>query len=821
MKRKLLWVAVMFALGEVTYIFTDRVIQIGIILIMLICCGKIKDKIGIKQCFLLFSVFILGLVRVLLWEQNCILENYLYGTNGNIEKLEEEDYSLSWHNKNTVSQVIISGEGMVVDVLKDATGNDYIVELDYIKGDFGEIYEKNRVIIYSSSKELILGKRYTVTGELSLFEGGTNPGAFDMYMYYKGKNIRFSLKGADLVEVKEEKISLFYKYKTWLVDLRDSLSKRLDKIVADKYAGIYKSILLGNKQDVSKEIKSLYRINGIGHLLAISGLHVSLIGGLIYKIFRRLGFNFIISGGTSIFIIISYGLMAGGSDSTIRAVIMILLSIIGEILGRNYDMLTGMSLALIIILLINPYKIYDGGVKLSFIAVLGVAVGKYICNIYLKQTKLKKLKKKKPLIYKAITSFIMSSSITAMTFPVVVALYYEASVYSIIINLIVIPLFTPVVGLGIAALVISCFDMGLAGIVIVLGEKILDFYETLCIVFMELPLGNINFGEINIIQIILYYCVIVVFLIVIRSELQIKLREKLYRKTGKWLNKKALCFFVYGMYLLASTGVMVFLYAWNIESKGECICFLDVGQGDGILIRSKYGVNMVIDGGSVSNEAVGEYVIVPALKAMKMARVDYWFITHTDSDHISGLIYILEQGRLSGIEIKNIIVSKYICQDEELKELEQLAKSNLVDITYMEAGSVIAGADFGMKIIYPDMPNEELDKNKASMVLEYTSDNIKAIFTGDVDTEGCEYIYKYLKMTEGDLWDILKIPHHGSRYSISPMLYSLVNEGYSIISCGYNNIYGHPHEDTIKTLENVGCEILRTDIMGAIYVYGK
>lgn len=821
MKRKLLWVAVMFALGEVTYLFADGVIQISIMFIMLICCVKKQEKISLQEKVILLVSFVTGIGNIYFEDSNDWLEKSLYDGNAGYSVLEEtDDYYISCYKKNNISY-LVTGEATVIDILNGGTGNNYVLKFDYLEGDFGELKGESKMIAYGAKQELVLGKKYLVSGELNLFDNQTNPGSFDMRTYYKAEGIDFYLNKCSFTETaRGEKISLIYKYKHQLIRLNKYLGEKFESFVSTDYVGLYKSILLGDKKGISTELKSLYRVNGIAHILAISGLHISLIGGLIYKLFRRLGIGFFVSGTASICIIVSYGIMTGNSNSTIRAVIMLALSIIGEIVGRNYDMLTGMALALVILLLINPYKLYDGGVILSFVAIVGVAVGRYITNIIFSKSNMKKIKKKKPYIYKIINLFIMTFSVNSMTLPIVSKLYYEIPLYSVFINLIVIPLFTPVVFLGLVALFISFFDNSLARVVIMPGEKIFGLYDKLCSVVMQLPYSNINIGKINLLQIIIYYFMVLIFLCIIRPDSHRKIRDKLYRKTGKWLEKKNLYIFIYGVYFTSLACVFSFIYLWNKESKNECVCFLDVGQGDGILIRSESGINIIIDGGSSSEENVGEYVIAPALKYMGMANVDYWFITHADLDHVSGLLYILETGKSSGISIKNIVVSKYIFEDEISGELIELASDNEVDIMYMDAGTSIMGKDFIIKAVFPHEGFVAEDKNQASLVLEYTTNNMSMLFTGDIDEKACENVYRQCINNGKYLYDVLKVPHHGSKYSVSTELYSLFFNGYGVISCGENNMYGHPHDETLSSLSGNGINILITKYMGAIVFNG-
>ncbi len=820
MKRKLLWVAVMFALGEVTYIFAGRVIQISIIFIMLICCVKKTQRLCIKDKILLMLMFVCGVLNIYFRDACDVVEDTIYSIpTGYITIKETKDFYIGSYSKNETDNYFITGRVVVTDKIQKEEEYTYVLKFEFMESKYGQINCNNKALVYGVTEDLVLGRKYYFEGKICLFNSETNPGGFDMRTYYKAKNIDFYLDDCRFRVDNNTSVPLFYRYKSFLLELKKSLSKRLEAFVSPDNVGVYKSILLGDKDNVSLDLKSLYRINGIAHILAISGLHISLIGGLLYKLLRKLGLGFIISGGISIFIIISYGIMTGGSNSTTRAVIMLVLSIFGEVLGRNYDMLTGMALALIILLVVNPYKLYDGGVILSFMAVVGVVVGRYICNLIFSKGTPKKIKKKNIYVFKLVNLLVVSLSVNSVTFPIIINLYYEIPLYSVFINVIVIPLFTLVVFCGIIALIASFYDVSLARVIIMPGEKIIEFYEELCKKLIEIPYSNVNIGKINIICIMLYYFLLLSFLYSIQSDAKKKIRERIYKKTGRWFNNKNINILIFGIYIFAFCLTFGFCYLWNEESKKECVCFLDVGQGDGILIRSENGVNIVIDGGSTSEQNIGEYVISPALKYMGMAKVEYWFVTHADIDHISGLLYILEMGKRSGIEVKNIVVSKYIYQDENLDNIIELAALNNVNIIYVDAGTSFSGEDFKIKVIFPYENYEMVNKNQASLVLEYTSNSMSMLFTGDIDKDVCEKVYERCIEDGVCLYDVLKIPHHGSRNSFSQELYSLTLNGHAVISCSINNIYGHPHEEVLTAITGMGIDLLMTKNQGAIVFY--
>lgn len=794
MKRLLLWFAVMFALGEVTYMFAGKVITISIIFIMLICCAKKYVSISIPEKILLTLCFVLGVLNV-------------HRINTTLLKAEKEYY--------------ISGSSIIVDKKEGDFGFTYTVEfVDTVFCD-GEEYKVGKVIIYGVEEVYSIGDLCQVQGTLETFEQARNPGSFDMKMYYRSNGINFYMNNVKIYNSEKSNKNgfknMFYAYKNKLYDWREDLLAKMRAYISEEFVGVFESILLGEKSNLKSDVRMLYRINGIAHILAISGLHVTLVGGMIYKLLRQIGFRFVLSGGISIGIVLSYGLMTGNSNSTMRAVIMIVISLVGEILGRNYDMLTGMGVAIIFMLIANPYKIYDGGAILSFLAVVGVALGQYVSKKIFCLKKLKRLKKKRLYIYSFINSIIITISINIITFPVIINLYYEFPLYSVVINLIVIPLVTLVVILGILSLVMSCINLEMARFMIYPGEKILQFYEWLCNVFLEFPYSTVNVGVISTTEVVLYYlCVLTVFVLSV-EKIKKYLKEKIYKRTRRWFDKRewATLLIVINLFLVGLFGFGIALT--HVQNKREIICFLDVGQGDGILIRTKNGTNMVIDGGSSSNDELGEYVLMPAIKYMAMSNIDYWFVTHADHDHISGLEYILEEGKKTGIKINNLVVSKNIYRDEELENLLALAVNENINIIYFDYCEQITDGEFAISCCFPYKEFEIEDKNQGSMALSYVSSDLKILFTGDMDSKACEAMLEQENNVLESQYDVLKVPHHGSKYSVCESLYSRVS-GYGVISCGEDNIYGHPHQETLRELEDSNCRILMTKNEGAIFI---
>ena len=239
--------------------------------------------------------------------------------------------------------------------------------------------------------------------------------------------------------------------------------------------------------------------------------------------------------------------------------------------------------------------------------------------------------------------------------------------------------------------------------------------------------------------------------------------------------------------------------------------FLDVGQGDGIAIRT-HDAFITVDGGSSDVKNVGKYRIIPFIKYKGIRAIDYAIISHLDNDHVSGGRELLEQSDNGGIKVRNIVLPKLLNKDDEYVEMEKLAHAMGVEVLYLKNGDSIEAGPLKIKCINPDIKNQMDDRNDNSTVLDVKYKNFSMLLTGDISSEVENNIEKNLAQK----YTVLKVPHHGSRFSSSENMLSKIEPKYSVISCGEGNSYGHPHIETIDRLNMHNTEILRTVFIGEI-----
>lgn len=798
MKRPLFWAVTAFALGEVEGLYFDRILQISIALAVLICAAVhvVRQKRYAVYETVCALCMIFGLVNVVTRRPVDVMKAL-----GTAEEAQQEYAPVRVEGYVYGLQPAEEGCNMLLCTERDGC--------------------KIRLIVYGVSENVQIGSYISVSGTLCRPMPAENPGGFDAQAYLWSRGIDGILY-QPVCRVTDSSVagSLpallrgYYKWKDIVYRLRCRLTEKLYLITDSSTAGMYAGILLGDKNGIPAGLLRLYQMAGISHILAISGLHVTLLGMGVFRLLRRTGMRLSWTTALSFIWILFYGMLTGWSFATIRAVVMLCIVIGGECLGRGADLLTGTAATLGIMLLAEPYRLLDGGMVLSFTAIYGVAFGRYVLQRLRLMQRVKRLRHKR-LCYMLLSSVMMSLCLQLVMVPVIARLYYVIPAYSVLVNLLVVPLLTPVLLSGAAGLLIGCINAGCGYVLCVPGKYILRFYTWLCECTVRLPGSSIGTGKPKLWLIALYYLLLVFFVYFSTEAPQRKLRELLYRKRHVWYGRKSWCRVMLIVYCcmigLAGAG----LYGLHQYTLCEQVTFLDVGQGDGILIRTEAGTNLVIDGGSVSRDSLGEYVLLPALRSLAMTRVDYWFVSHTDADHISGLLEILALGEVSGVHIENLVVSAYAAQDEEMSELVHLASVQGISVYYMDVGEYVTdGESFLMRCLHPDGAFVAEDKNEASLALEYQSDYFRMLFTGDMGADALRYMLTEEMSGAGRRYDVVKAPHHGSKYSCMEELYDMTDA--VVISCGQNNRYGHPHEEVIRLLEEKNIRIYRTDYDGAV-----
>ncbi len=664
-----------------------------------------------------------------------------------------------------------------------------------------------RIRVYSKEGDIKIGNCITCELTLKRLSVPTNPGEFNSRQYYLARGIEF-LGYTDTVTVLEDEI---HSGKQWLWELRARAQAAFREHMSENYASVMNAMLLGDSGNLDPEIKQLYQRNGIAHILAISGLHVSILGSMLYRLLRKLGLPYGTAGTPVIGLLLAYGWMTGQSGSAIRAITMLILAMIGDMIGRTYDMLTAIGIAAVLQLVEYPYRLFDAGFLLSFGAVLALGLVIPAWKELLKKNELaviyrtrkgNKVTEKKTTgklwikgqqriagIIRKVPDTVMTGIIIQMiTGPIVIFFYYEYPVYGIVLNFYVIPMMTPVILLGIGCLFLAPWFYGGAGILAIGCEGILRSFSFLCRRIQTFPGSVWHAGNLSVWMLVGYYAILtgIYFLL----------------KYGKPRPAVILGLLLTGMIL---TG----------RPERFRITMLDVGQGDGTLIETPEHQMILIDGGSSSRSSVGTYVIKPAVKYYGFGRLDYIFVSHMDSDHVNGVYELLEMMETGEMEIGCLVLPEAgrNCTDSGYPELAETARKAGISVMYLQAGAGLKSGTVTIRCLYPAQEFLYPDANNNSMVLELSTEGFRMLFTGDLEQEG-----EWALEAESQLgrYDGLKVGHHGSSGASSEKFIRKVCPQYAFISCGRNNSYGHPHEETLERFRKEAVRIFRTDEQGAI-----
>ena len=691
------------------------------------------------------------------------------------------------------------------------------------------VYLKNTYLIYNSEKvsidnvkvylqqkkyntdkkdnhnKLLAGSLVFVSGKLEEIESPRNPGEFDSKQYYACQHIYYVMKKGKIKKQSQNHSA----YGQFLINMRQRFAEILEKTCGAE-AGAFEAIVLGDKSNLDPELKMRYQMAGIIHILAISGLHISLLGMGLYNMLKKAGLGIWPAGLLALIIMLQYGMMTGGGVSTMRAVCMFLLSVGAKIAGRIYDMPTGMAVAAILILVENPAYLLDGGFWLSFGSVIGIG-----CVWPVIQEALGNLEKEDNAGKKILWSFLASGVVQFATLPIVLWFYGEVSVMGIFLNLLVLPTVGVVLGSGTADVLLGLISIKGAFVVAIPGRTILKIYEVLVIIIGKLPFCTWVGGKPEMWQIVDYYLILAgaVWIYWI-SEKKYKENKTAVMKKRKEIWKfRCLCA---GMVCL---GILLIGYKPKEDFRIAC---LDVGQGDGIVIEMENQWNILIDGGSTNKSSLGQYQLIPYLKSRGISRLDGIYISHTDEDHISGVREILDyiSKGLTIMRVENLILPDWdeVQDNKNFQELTELAKAAGTQVIYVNAGDRVRYGETTLKVLWPEAGATGKEVNEDAMVIEMTNGAFKGVFTGDIgkDTED-----KLLQKGVLEDVDFLKVAHHGSKYSTGEEFLDVVKPELSVISCSATNTYGHPSPDTLKRLENSGSKVLITKDVGAVTIYRK
>lgn len=744
--RKLMWFAIGFT---VACTFAAYVLRTWLLLLALCCClfaaislcfGNSKSRIA--------AVILFGCAVGLLWLWGFARFYLSSAKNADTQQLPlsitASDYSYRQQY------------GEMVDGHIELDGRDYQVRV-YLDAYY----------------EIEPGDR--IDGTFTLYYTGV--GTESPNTYHQGKRI--------FLLAYEEDISVIAKAQT--VKLRDYPAIWRQKILAaiqsvfpSDSAGFAKALLLGETDDLTYEQDRAFQVSGIRHVVAVSGLHVSILFSLLYLFF---GHNRFLIPLLGIPLLVFFAAMAGFTPSIVRACLMHALVSLSMLTQREYDPPTALSFAVLVMLTVNPFAITAVGFQLTVSCMVGIFLfSRQLQQYFLSFSKLQTGAKGKSVRAKLIRWCTGSVSVTlsamAFTVPLCAVYFGMVSLVSILTNLLTLW----VISFIFYGIILSC----LLGAVWLKGGQIIAWIVSWLIryvfavsgILSEIPVAAVYTDSIYIVLWLVFaYVLLLAFF--------------LLKKKYPGITVSSICI-----------GLCVCIALSWLEPRlyDTQISILDVGQGQSILLKSEDEYYLV-DCGSNQADAAAD-ITANYLLSQGITQLDGLILTHYDADHAGSALQLL--GSVSAERI-------YMPDTHDSNGLRERIESTYQETVCLVTETMELPISGGEITCYPAKPTAS--DNESSMCVLFQGENCDILITGDRSAAGER---KLLKEAQLPKVDILVVGHHGSHTATSFELLQATQPSIAVISVSAGNPYGHPHEETLERLQMYGCSIYRTDQQGTI-----
>ncbi|MBN1277468.1 MAG: DNA internalization-related competence protein ComEC/Rec2 [Deltaproteobacteria bacterium] len=689
---------------------------------------------------------------------------------------------------------------------------DVMVERLHNSPENFPIKEKVSLTVYKNMPPVNPGDMICFSGRLKPFKNFNNPGRYDYESAMKMKGLSCSASVSDGSSIILPGRSSLGFPRDLIETLQRPIRDFLITSLSVQDSAVYRALILGERQGISRDQREMFNRTGLGHLLAVSGLHIGLIAWISFFVIKwlllrssRLALKTDIRK-TAAFLtcipVLAYSLTAGFHVSTQRALVMILAFLASMILGREKDAWSTLAMAGLIILLFDPFALFSISFQLSFTAVVGIL---WLTPVFLNLifSRFESLNNGKTFFGRIIVYFIglfaVTLSATVFLLPLITFYFHRVSCVTVPANILIMPvlgLWVLPLGLISAALIPVyapaadvCLQTGTWGLHVMM--KIIES-------FADLSWSSFWTVTPNLFEISVFYALIFFMFF--------------YRK---WIWARRTVFLLV-IVIIAD----IAFWTWKVRFN-NCleITFLDVGQGNAALVAFPGGKKMLIDGGgfSYSSFDIGSMVVAPFLWHSKIMTIDYLVLSHPHSDHMNGLVFIAESFRPgeywsngdrvatpSFHELMNVIESKGI---------KKMLPEDLAN------GMLIGGAC--IEVLHPldrKGGNRHLKKardiDNRSLVLKLTYQGKSILFPGDIS----QMAEKGLVSSSGDSLrsHVLLCPHHGSKGSSSMEFLESVKPDICIISSGEYNRFGFPHDQVLRRLQVAGSRVARIDRHGAV-----
>ncbi len=757
--------------------------------------------------FLILSLFIRSPFRL-----HCYLIVFLFA--GILLSLSAGIDSDLWPLARERKRFIL--EGTVLRPVK-VTGEIARIELKagriFVNDASRPLRENILVNIYSHAPEFKAGQRIRFPATLRPFKNFNNPGRYDYELAMSLRRLTCAASVSDgryIVPMGRGHLGLPLEMMEYLRrPVRDQFRERLSPV----NRALFSALILGERQEIDSGLREPFNIAGLGHILAVSGLHVGLVAWLSFFLFRHLlSLSYRLTLKTDIrriaalmtcFPVVAYTFLSGFQISGQRAMIMVLAYLFSILLGREKETWSTLALAVFIVLALDPGALFSISFQLSFLAVIGILwLAPAIYDRIPKAPVAPEGTKILTHVSQYVTGLILVTfSAVIFLLPVTTFYFHRVSVVSIPANLTAVPLLGVwILPFGLLSSAILHISPPLANILIGISAYGLDWMMNIIRFWAGLSWASFWVVTPNLFEILLFYCMIFCLFFIRRLP---------WARIGLLL-----------IILLWSVDISFWIYETRFNNNLR-VTFLDVGQGNAALIQFPGKKRLLLDGGGFAGGEfdVGKMVLAPFLFHSKILHIDYLVLSHPQSDHMNGLRFIA-----SHFGPEEFWYNGQTVETGTFRELMKVIKSKNTRVLLppdLSGARHISGVKIELLHPPPGKGNpglfpDTVDLNNNSLVIRFSFQGKSFLFPGDIEAAG----EKEVVSNSGPALksDVLLSPHHGSKSSSTYPFLGAVRPEICVISSGSGNFFGFPHRNTLEKLRDLGCEIIRIDKSGAVRI---
>jgi len=707
--------------------------------------------------------------------------------------------------------------------------------------------------------QLRYGTRILVSSTLDLTGNYRNPGVTSLaeYLDRMGYDATGMVKSPGAIARLEDTRTFLLLSR--LYQWREMFQQEIDSHFGAETAGVLDAALLGNRYNLSQNASDRFREGGTFHVLVISGLHISFIGGLVLLIARRCTRRRLLQFLVPAAVVWSYSLAVGAEASVVRAAFMFTFAGLAPIVFRQATSLNALGAAALMLLVHSPRELFDPSFQLTFLSVLAIvliawpllmkltAIGAWhparstpyppVCSRPLKTfcevlfwserswaqqlalsphdyrlfkapaaAWLERCHLQRCLRY-VFGAVVVSASVQLMLLPLMIIYFHRLSPASLLLNIVVSVLLAALVAVALVALLLAQVSVALSAPLFKLADAInslmvhsVDPFSS----FASVRLPEYS-GRAALLYAV-YFLPLLLLMVAISHWRPLALFKQGRCKLHPFVLPASM-----------SQVLLIFLLVLHPFSAGRAdgklhVNFLDVGQGDSALVTMPDGTTLLVDGGGSLNEAtrrIGETVVSEYLWWRGLSGVDYVLATHADADHIDGLNDVLKN-----FAVRSALIARKPADDPEFAKFAQTLRQTNTRAETIQAGDVIRFGEVELSVLWPPAGGET-SANNDSIVLRLKFGERAILMTGDIE-----------RMAENTLLgsqpelraDVVKVPHHGSRTSSTDDFVRATKPSLAIVSVGRNSMFGHPHKEVVERWRASGATVMTTGNCGTISI---